>query len=265
MKLKTSLFTLFTLLVSMLVGAGEPITAEGVGGDYERARWHPIHFKPAIDDATDEQCLSCHQEILNRKVLDKSPAGVNSAVTLAWYQTLSSYSGDQDTFHRRHLLAPLAKKVMDMKCNTCHQGNDPREAAFSPPDHSKVNFTLRKSVNPEVCLMCHGASPYKIMGLPSPWYESRSLFQENCLLCHVGIRTTRHQVNFLKADAIEQAGKEDSDVCFGCHGGRQWYRISFPYPRHSWKGMAKEIPDWAKDRPTESEPRFQIKTQQAEK
>jgi hypothetical protein len=47
-------------------------------------------------------------------------------------------------------------------------------------------------------------------------------------------------------------------VCYGCHGGRQWYRISFPYPRHSWAGMPEETPDWAKNRPTESEARFRI-------
>ncbi|MBL3528860.1 MAG: hypothetical protein JMN27_14975 [gamma proteobacterium endosymbiont of Lamellibrachia anaximandri] len=256
-----------TLLFAVLVMAGNGVyAADGtIKGDYERARWHPIHFKPAIDDATDEQCLSCHGEILDRKVREKSPAGIDATNATAWYQTLSSYSGQQDTFHRRHLVTPLAKKVMDLKCNTCHQGNDPREAAFIPPDPSNTDFTLRKAVNPETCLMCHGASPYKLMGLPSPWPESRSMFQENCLLCHAGIRTTRHQVNFLKADAIEAAGKEDSDVCFGCHGGRQWYRISYPYPRHAWKGMAKDIPDWAKDRPTESESRFKIKIKQAAK
>ena len=71
-----------------------------------RRRWDPIHFKPAIDDATDEQCLACHQEILDRKVLEQSPAGVNASETLAWYQTLDTYKGAQDTFHRRHLVTP---------------------------------------------------------------------------------------------------------------------------------------------------------------
>ncbi|MEG7525202.1 MAG: hypothetical protein M3H12_19280 [Chromatiales bacterium] len=250
----------------MLAMTGNGVfAADAMKGHYERARWHPIHFKPAIDDATDEQCLSCHQEILDRKVRKKSPAGINSAATTAWYQTLSSYSGEQETFHRRHLVTPLAKQVMDMKCNTCHQGSNPRQEAAIPPDQSNTDFTLRKAVNPDICLMCHGANPYKLMGLPSPWRESRNMFQENCLLCHASIRSTRHQVNFLKADAIEEAGKKDSDVCFGCHGGRQWYRIPYPYPRHDWKGMAKEIPDWAKERPTLSEPRFQIKIKQAAK
>ncbi|MES9844351.1 MAG: hypothetical protein ABW162_17770 [Candidatus Sedimenticola sp. PURPLELP] len=265
MKLETQ-FTFVTLFLSLaFMVAGGAHAADDVKGDYESARWNPIHFKPAIDDATDEQCLECHQEILDRKVLAQSPAGIKSSQVMAWYQTLSTYEGEQETFHRRHLTTPLAKQLMDMKCNTCHQGNDPREEAHLPPDHANTSFTLRKAVNPETCLMCHGSSPYKIMGLPSPWSESRSMFQDNCLLCHSGIRTTRHQVNYLKADAIEEAGKEDSDTCYGCHGGRQWYRISFPYPRHAWKGMAKETPDWAKDRPTESEPRFQIKTRQAAK
>ncbi len=265
MKLK-ALFTFITLLFSVLVTASSGVfAADSVKGDYERARWHPIHFKPAIDEATDEQCLSCHQEIMQRRVLEKSPAGVKSSDALAWYQTLSTYAGDQETFHRRHLATPLAKQLMDMKCNTCHQGNDLREEALIPPDHTNTNFTLRKQINPTTCLMCHGANPYKLMGLPSPWPESRSMFQDNCLLCHAGIRTTRHQVNYLKADAIEEAGKKDSDVCYGCHGGRQWYRIPYPYPRHAWKGMAEEIPEWAKERATESETRFQIKTKQASK
>lgn len=234
--------------------------------DYDRAMWDPIHFSPAIETAQDTQCLECHQEILERKVLASTPAGVSTDSTMAWYQTLSTYEGPQETFHRRHLTTPYAKKIMDMKCNTCHQGGDPREEAPNPPDINQTGFTLRKQVNPDICLICHGAFPdYKRMGLPSHWNESGELFQNNCMLCHAGIRTTRHQVNYLKADAIEAAASEDPEVCYGCHGGRQWYRISYPYPRHAWKGMAEEIPDWAKDRPTESEPRFRLKQQQAAK
>lgn len=246
---------------AMTLSAAEQKNSE----DYHNAMWDPIHFSPAIDTATDEQCLACHQEILERKVLPVSPAGVKADATLAWYQTLTTYEGPQETFHRRHLVTPLATELMDMKCNTCHQGSNPREEAPIPPDIEETGFTLRKQVNPRTCLMCHGDNPYQMMGLPKPWEESRDMFQNNCLLCHVGIRTTRHQVNYLKADAIEAAGKEDSDSCFGCHGGRQWYRIAYPYPRNAWKGMAKEIPEWAKDRPTESEPRFRIQQQSAAK
>jgi len=256
---------LLTALVLLLTGTMTLSAAEKSKSDYQRAIWDPIHFSPAIDSATDEQCLECHQETLDRIVLPKSLAGVSTEATLAWYQTLTTYDGPQETFHRRHLVTPLAKNLMDMKCTTCHQGENPREQAVIPPDTKNTRFTLRKQVNPEICLMCHGDNPYQMMGLPSPWEESSEMFQNNCLLCHAGIRTNRHQVNYLKADAIEEAGKENSDVCFGCHGGRQWYRIPYPYPRHAWKGMAEEIPDWAKDRPTESEPRFRLKQQQANK
>jgi hypothetical protein len=83
-------------------------------------------------------------------------------------------------------------------------------------------------------------------------------FGGNCLTCHASIRTTRHQVNFLKPEAIEVAGQENGEVCYGCHGGRSWYRISYPYPRHAWDGMDKDTPDWAKGRPTESEARFRM-------
>lgn len=252
--------TLFLLLTYVLTLSAAELT------DYQRANWDPIHFQPEIATASNEQCLSCHQEVLDRKVLEKSPAGVAAESTLAWYQTLATYEGEQQTFHQRHLTSDYSKQVMDMQCTTCHQGSNPREEAIIPPDHAQSQFTLRKSVNPETCLMCHGHFPdYLVMGLPSTWNESRDIFQNNCLLCHAGIRTNRHQVNFLKADAIEEAGIENADSCFGCHGGRQWYRIAYPYPRHAWDSMAKEIPEWAKDRPTESEARFQIETQKISK
>ncbi|MDX2505626.1 MAG: hypothetical protein QNL62_14295 [Gammaproteobacteria bacterium] len=235
--------------------------------DYQQAQWDPIHFQPAIATASNEQCLSCHQEVLDRKVLVKSPAGLATESTLAWYQTLTTYKGPQKTFHQRHLSSDFSNQMMNMQCTTCHQGSDPREEAINnPPDHNQTRFTLRKLVNPETCLMCHGSFPdYKVMGLPSTWNESRDIFQNNCLLCHAGIRTNRHQVNYLKAEAIEQAGKENSDACFGCHGGRQWYRIAYPYPRHAWDSMAKETPEWAKDRPTESNPRFRIPSKKISK
>ena len=147
---------------------------------------------------------------------------------------------------------------MNMRCNTCHQGHDPREEAPVPPDSANESFTLRKQVNPNTCLMCHGQFAYELMGLPSEWHTSSDMFGNNCMLCHAAIRTKRHQVNFLNAAEIEKAGMENSDVCYGCHGGRSWYRIAFPYPRHSWPGMPEQTPDWAKQRPTESQPRFLI-------
>lgn len=226
--------------------------------DYERARWDPIHFKPGIDKATDADCLKCHQEVLDDKVREVSPAGVKTANTLAWYQTLDTYEGPQMTFHQRHLTGPLIKKVANMSCTTCHQGNNPRDETNNTAADTPTGMTMRKMADPNVCLMCHGQFPYQNMGLPGPWHDSGAAFQNNCLLCHAAIRTNRHKVNFLKADAIEKEGAANSDTCFGCHGGRAWYRISFPYPRHSWPGMGATAPDWAKDRPTESDLRFLI-------
>lgn len=262
-KLYSLLITLISLSGMGTTFAGQPATANTM--EFERARWHPSHFRPAIDNATNEQCLSCHQEIMEHKVLDQSPAGVKASESLAWYQTLHTYEGPQMSFHQRHLIGPQAKQLMNMKCNTCHQGHDPREEAPIPPDQGNQDFTLRKSVNPNTCLMCHGIHPFELMGLPGPWPETRDTFQNNCNLCHAGIRTNRHQVNFLKAEAIEEAAKEDGDVCYGCHGGRAWYRIAYPYPRHTWDGAAKEVPEWAKERPTESNPRFLIRQKQAQK
>ena len=224
---------------------------------YESARWDPRHFKPLIAKTPDAECLQCHKEVLAPSVRKQSPAGLTSANTLAWYQTLETYTGEQDNFHRRHITSDFAKQVMDLRCNTCHQGHDSREEApGGSATAQSVGYTLRKQVDPQTCLLCHGQFNWQVMGLPSHWRESSETFGNNCMACHAGIRTTRHNVNFLKPAAIEAAGAENGDVCYGCHGGRAWYRINYPYPRHAWDGMDKEIPDWAKGRPDRSDPRF---------
>jgi hypothetical protein len=229
--------------------------------DYDRARWHPIHFQPAINEATNEDCLACHQEILDNKVKEESPAGVKASESLAWYQTLGVYEGEQETFHARHLTTPIAKELMNLQCNFCHQGNDPREEAPANLDTNATGFTLRKMVDPEeTCLLCHGKHNSEIMGLPpGTWKDVGPMFGDSCTAaCHVAIRTTRHQVTYLNADAIEEAAAKDPDTCYGCHGGRQWYRITYPYPRHAWPGAGDVVPDWALDRPTQSHERFRL-------
>lgn len=224
--------------------------------DYQRAKWNPIHFKPAITTATDEQCLTCHREVLKPSVSATSPAGVAAADALAWYQTVSTYQGDQETFHRRHLVTPYGQSVMQLRCTTCHEGNDPRDENGASSATAQSGLTLRKMVAPEICQMCHGAFPYQNMGVPGPWSEFGKAFNGNCLTCHAAIRTVRHRVNYLKADEIERLAATNSDVCYGCHGGRAWYRTSFPYPRHAWPGAPTAVPPWAKGRATESAARF---------
>ena len=250
-------------LVSAVFGVTPPPAAAAAaasGQDYLRAVYNPLHFQPAAGLATDDQCLACHREIIDQRVRDKSPAGLSAKEAKAWYQQLSTYAGEQDTFHRRHLVTPMARQFMNLQCNTCHQGHDPREEApGSSADVSQdtTAITLRKQVNPEtVCLKCHGQMNYVVMGLPGPWQEVGEQMGNDCLVCHANIRTDRHNVNYLNAEAIEAAGKGNADVCYGCHGGRAWYRIAYPYPRHPWPNMPADTPDWAKDRPAYSEPRF---------
>ncbi len=235
---------------------------------YLTAKWDPIHFKPGIDTATNAQCLSCHQEIMTHKVREASPAGLKAADALAWYQTLDTYEGDQLTFHARHLTSAFAKEVMNLKCNFCHAGYDPREEASgsSATSLSLGDFKMRKAVNPEKsCLMCHSQFPAASMGLEGKWHELREAFEtedsaNGCLACHQDqFRTVRHQVNYLNAKAIEKRAAEgSSDVCLGCHGGRAWYRNNFPYPRNPWPNMPEETPEWAKDRPTQSAPEHRL-------
>ena len=238
--------------------------------DYSRAAWHPIHFKPEIDKATNQQCLACHQEILTRKVRTASPAGVEAGKSIAWYQTLDTYTGAQETFHARHLTTPFAKEVMNLQCNFCHQGHDLREEApGSSATGQAGGFALRKVVDPSSnCLLCHGSFPAETMGFEKgqKWHELRGDLENEdspngCLSCHAEqFRTNRHQVTYLRASAIEAHAKANSsDSCYGCHGGRAWYRNSYPYARNPWPGMDTEVPDWAGERPTQSDQRYRLK------
>ncbi len=234
---------------------------------YLRAVYSPLHYRPAIGTATDAQCLACHREVLEDRVRAASPSGLKSESLRAWYQETPTYAGEQDTFHRRHLVAPLAKRLMSLQCNTCHQGHDPREeaqgAAADSVQQDDTGFALRKQVNPETtCLKCHGQFPWQVMGLPGPWVEHKAAFGNNCLTCHAAIRTQRHEVTYLNGTAIEQAGKEGADACYGCHGGRSWYRISYPYARTPWPEMPAGVPEWARGRPTQSEARFLKRAEQ---
>lgn len=247
--------SMLVLNLALLLVSGAA-TAQPAG--YDQARWDPIHFKPAIDSATDGQCLECHQEVLDRRVLAVSPAGVRAQDALAWYQTLDTYAGEQETFHRRHIATPYAQQVMNLRCNTCHQGNDPREETAHSSATGQPDLIQRKHVNPDICLMCHGQFNYQVMGIPGKWPEQGKLFGDNCMTCHAAIRTNRHQVNYLRPEAIEEAGATNGDVCYGCHGGRAWYRIHYPYPRHPWPGDGGVVPEWAKDRRTSSDPRFTV-------
>ncbi len=236
--------------------------------DYHSARWDPIHFQPAILEATNQDCLKCHNEILSRRVLAESPAGLKASETLAWYQTLDTYEGDQQSFHWRHLESPYAKNVMNLKCNFCHKGNDPREEA-PPTSGDPAGFTLRKMVDTQdTCLRCHSQMNWTVMTLPTPmqgpWHQVRDSYQNDCLSCHAIYRTVRHQVSYLNAGNIEELAKPENlggDVCYGCHGGRAWYREGYPYPRHEYPGMdqiPEPYPEWAKDRPVVSDPEYAL-------
>ena len=267
MKIRYSIIGLITAalipLISLTAGCGkqsvpEPRTQEDIDSkSHFRATYDPLHFKPAIASATNEQCLACHREVLEDRVRPVSPAGVKAQDTRAWYQQISTYKGEQDTFHRRHLATPMAKELMNLQCNTCHEGHDPREEApGASATASPAKFMLRKVVDPsQTCLLCHGKFPGESMNFEQQsWTDLRESMENadapnGCLTCHAEqFRTVRHQVSYLNADAIEKAAKAgSSDTCYGCHGGRAWYRISYPYPRHAWPGMDSAVPDWAAD------------------
>ncbi len=257
MKNTARFFSLFLLLIwsAVIVNTVAADTAKS----HIKARWDPIHFKPAIETASNETCLACHQEIVQRKPLSETPAGVETEDTLAWYQTVDTYEGEQQTFHWRHLVSDAAQALMNLKCNTCHRGHNGNKEVSSLSHERYRQPAMTKEVDPEICLMCHGAFDFKIMlGMAKPWEESREVFNNDCTVCHSLFRTNAHNVNYLNKEAIDKAGVQDGEVCYGCHGGRSWYRIAYPYARNPWPGMPLAVPDWAKQRPTTSQARFLV-------
>lgn len=255
-RLLVSTLKVFPIALAGLMLMGNAALADAEVSHIE-ARWDPLHFKPAIETASNEQCLVCHQEILDRQPLPVTPAGVKASDTLAWYQTVDIYEGEQDSFHRRHLVSDMARELMDLKCNTCHQGHNANKQVSSESHIRYESPAIAKEVDPDICLLCHGDFDYEIMlGMAKPWEESREIFKNSCMVCHGLFRTNAHNVNYLKKEAIDRLGMENGETCYGCHGGRKWYRIAYPYPRNPWPGMSSVVPDWAKSRPIESQSRF---------
>ena len=58
------------------------------GGKLLRATYSPLHFKPAIESASDDQCLACHKEVLEDKPRVAS-LGISGQVLIAVIRTLS--------------------------------------------------------------------------------------------------------------------------------------------------------------------------------
>jgi hypothetical protein len=81
---------------------------------------------------------------------------VRAADSLAWYQLTSTYSGEQDSFHRRHLVTPMAKQLMNLNATpvikATTRAKKPRALGDGATPQADAGFTLRKQVNPETDL-----------------------------------------------------------------------------------------------------------------
>jgi hypothetical protein len=209
---RAAAWALLAWVLAAIAMAHPAVAAPAV--DYQRARFDPIHFQPAIAQASDAQCLACHEEVLKPSMREQSPAGVKAATT-AWYQQTNTYQGAQETFHRRHLSTPLARSLMDLRCNTCHEGHDQRD------EHPLSSATSQRN----------GGFPAQAREsrnhLPQvPWPDelqrdgpARALAQEQGDVPEQlpavprGDPHHRHQVNYLKAEAIEAAATGNAATC----------------------------------------------------
>ena len=66
---KANLVAILFALTGMSVQA-DIQTVQGL--TYEQARWHPLHFKPASETASDEQCLG----LSRRGIGEERPCGI---------------------------------------------------------------------------------------------------------------------------------------------------------------------------------------------
>lgn len=215
----------FLLLFTCLPNLTTAETADP-GFDPRKAQWNDVHFPPQVDQVPDQTCASCHRALLTQAVREASPAGLSRDDAAAWYQSLNTYAGPQLTFHERHLTAPYAREVLRMACRDCHRGHDPRERAVIP-DSPERPLALRKRVHPGICLRCHGQFPDHQPLLGNDWRAERADFDNDCRVCHAADRARRHTSPWLDAARIESLAIGNGDVCYGCHGGRAWYRVAY--------------------------------------
>ena len=129
-------------------------------------------------------------------------------------------------------------------------------ATASP--QATTDFTLRKQVDVETtCLKCHGQMNTVIMGLPGPWPESKASVRNGCLTCHaISARPPSGDLPECQRPS-KRPGRNNADTCYGCHGGRAWYRIAYPIRATPGRHAGRRA-GLGKGQPTQSEARFQL-------
>jgi hypothetical protein len=215
---------LFLFGAALLVVGGTSVAE--VDPEYERHRrlWERSHFPPG-EDSLDGRCLGCHADVLEQAPRRAMPAGALPEGLLPPYQRLATYDGGQASFHWRHRRSSYAQSVMRMRCQSCHRGRDPRLPEVHRHER-EFPVALRKRVHPNLCVNCHGRFPDHRAAFDGDWPAVRQRFDGNCLVCHEGDSARRHHNPLLDREAVEAQARDSGDVCYGCHGGRAWYRVS---------------------------------------
>lgn len=135
--------------------------------------------------------------------------------------------------HTAHLTSPLLK----MTCVTCHESVDMEEGSAA---------LLRKQVNPELCVRCHGQFPDH-----GRITKARTT---SCVLCH-GTQIANRQLNYavrmkeLGADAYVNMEAVNGDNCLTCHGDKAWFAVSSgelaEEPESGAAGQPQQpLPEW---------------------
>jgi hypothetical protein len=185
------------------------------GGKLLRASYSPLHFKPAIDTATDAQCLACHKEVLEDKPRVASPAGVRAADSIAWYQRTSTYSGEQDSFPSPAPGDADGAGLDEPALHHLPSGPGPARGSAGllgdgdAPDRSPASPCASRSIRkPPASSATASFRPRRSWACPARGPRSRTCSRTTAWRCHAAIRTNRHQVSYLNADAIEAAARE---------------------------------------------------------
>ncbi|MDH3602262.1 MAG: hypothetical protein OEU26_21830 [Candidatus Tectomicrobia bacterium] len=209
-----------------------------IGNAYERERLVEIHVNAAEKSVPDTVCLGCHQEIFEAEgaVIPAIDPSIDLNKLRPWYQEINTYQGSQLRFHERHLKTPLTTSIMAMSCVFCHENTEVR--VTFPGEDSGGSF--RKQVNGETnCLRCHGQFP-AVHG--KGWAAlQEAVGGQTCLACHTeeGLRIG-HEVHYLQAEAIVAKGRDNAELCYGCHGYRSWYQKALNYKALKIKRHAAE-------------------------
>lgn len=144
-----------------------------------------------LGSLSNNSCLGCHASV----------------------KTAKSSNRRISTFHKKHVNSALLR----FKCRDCHTEANLVEGTANTGD------VVRKTVDPAICLKCHGA-----FASSAGAHEDKTIAQigaRKCKTCHTGnVRDVHEAASSDLINSINIKVTNSKSLCVKCHGGIQLYQ-----------------------------------------